>query len=255
MKSEIQNPKSEISDEMLYFLDRFLLGMQRHWRVLKWEPLRIVFTMSSPIALCHPWMHLDGLIGHLSMINALGEDYYLLPKKFPFSRMLRAVPNLPPLPIKHTKGLYHSSVSIFDTDRKALEILYKKFEDRWAGGKKKIEKGSGYFKDYMIQHVYIPARTVTFYVRGDKELLTQLLDRVVSLGDNTRVGWGAVRQYEVTSIPRDISIIQDGKAMRPIPEHLLASASEKVALAWKPPYWAPETVAICAPPGAEVRLK
>ena len=189
------------------------------------------------------------------MISALGEDFYLLPRKFPFGRMLRNV-ELPHLPIKNTNGMYHASASIFDTDRKALEILYKKFEDRWAGGRKKINKSSGHFRDYMIQHIYIPSRTIIFYVCGDYDRLHDLCRLVTGLGDNTRAGWGAVRDYTIEKTDDNWSIVNDdGIAMRPIPEHLLEYTSEKIAVAWKPPYWAPECVGICAPPGAKVRLK
>ncbi len=243
-----------IDDEMIYFLDRFLLGSQKHRKQMSYEPLQITFYMSSPIALCHPWMHFDGLIGHILMISALGEDYFVLPRKFPFNRLLRKI-EIPPFPIKEAYGMFHSSISFFDTDHKALEILYKKFEDRWAGGKKKIFKGSGYFRDYMIQHIYIPTRTVIFYVCGDRDVLDELCSRITGLGDNTRVGWGAVRRYEIETISEDWSIVKDGIAMRPIPEWFLEYASEKIALGWKSPYWAPENTAICAPPGAEVRLK
>lgn len=243
-----------IDREMQYFLDRFLLGSAKHRRKMYFEPLKITFHMSSPISLTHPWLHFDGLVGHLMMISALGEDFFILPPKFPFGRMLRNV-EVPQFPIRHKKGMYYASASIFDTDRKALEILYKKFEDRWAGGKKKIYKGMGYFRDYMIQHIYMPACSVIFYVFGDRAFLAELCRLVIGLGDNTRVGWGAVRSFSIESMSEDYSVVRDGIAMRPIPEHLLEFASEKVALAWKPPYWAPESVAICAPPGAEVRLK
>lgn len=243
-----------IEEELKYFLDRFLLGVRKHRKKMHYEPLKITFYMSSPVSLTHPWIHFDGLVGHLLMLSALGEDYYLLPRKFPFSRLLKDC-ELPPFPIKQTDELYHASVSFFDTDRKALEIMYKKFEDRWAGGKRIIHKGSGYFRDYMLQHIYVPSRTVAFYVCGDYESLQRLCSFVVGLGDNTRVGWGAVRSYEIERIEKDISIVKDGIAMRPIPEHMLEYASERVALGWKPPYWAPESVAVCAPPGAEVRLK
>ncbi len=242
-----------IHDELTYFLDRFLIGSQKHRRQMYYEPLKITFHMSSHISLCHPWMHFDGLVGHLLMISALGEDYFVLPRKFPFSRLLSGV-EIPPFPIKEN-GMFHASISFFDINRQALEILYKRFEDRWAGGKRKISKASGYFKDYMIQHIYIPSRTVFFYVCGDKEVLSPLCRLIVSLGDNTRVGWGAVRSFTIEVMDEDWSIVKDGIAMRPIPEHLLEYTSEKIALGWRPPYWAPENTAICAPPGAEVILK
>lgn len=244
-----------IEKELQYFFDRFMIAVsKRHKQKMHYVPLKITFHMSAPIALTHPWMHFDGLIGHLLLVDALQDDYFILPRKFPFSRLLKHV-ELPPFPIKETAKMYHASVSIFDTDRKGLEILYKKFEDRWAGGKKKIQKGSGYFRDYMMQHIYMPTRTVIFYVNGDYEILHRLCTIIIGLGDNTRVGWGAVKNFEIQETIQDYSIIAQGIAMRPIPQQLLKSSSDMVALGWKPPYWAPENVDLCAPPGAKVELK
>jgi len=243
-----------IEDELNYFLDKFLLGIVERRKKMNYEPLKITFNLSSPISLTHPWMHFDGLVAHLLTIDALGDYFYLLPNKFPFSRMLKGI-RLPPFPIKDNQGLYHCSVSIFDSDRKALEILYKRFEDRWAGGKRKIYKGSGFFKDYMIQHIYIPTRTVIFYMLADYELIGRLCSLVNGLGDNTRVGWGAVRNFKIERQREDWSLVYDGIAMRPIPEKFLKSASEFVNVAWRPPYWAPESIAKCAIPGAKVELK
>lgn len=241
-------------NEWEYFLDRFLLGLTDKWQEPKHEPLKVSFRLSAPIALTHPWMHFDSLVAHLLMRDAMGEDYYLLPRKFPFSRLLRNV-ELPSHPIKQTKDLFHASVSFFDTGRQAVEVLYKRFEDRWVGGKRKISRGSGYFRDYMIQHIYIPATIVEFYVCGDGEILERLCHLVIGLGDNSRIGWGAVRKVEITPQQEDWSIVYKGVAMRPIPEHHLSYASERMYLAWRPPYWASENVDLCAPPGAKVRLK
>lgn len=106
-----------------------------------------------------------------------------------------------------------------------------------------------------MQHIYIPTRTVTFYVCGDLEIIDKLCSLVVGLGDNTRLGWGAVRNYKIEKQNEDWSIVANGIAMRPIPEHLLEFASEKVNVAWRPPYWARENIGICAPPGAKVEFK
>ncbi len=243
-----------LEKEAKYFLDKFLLGSMKHRKKLVYEPLKITFYLSSPIALTFPWINFDSLVGRLLLMSALEEDFFLLPTKDPISRVLKDV-DIPLFPIKETNGMFHSSVSIFDVNRKALEIMYKRFEDRWAGGKKKISRGRGYYRDYMIQHIYIPTRTVIFYVCGDYEILNNLCRYVVGLGDNTRVGWGSVRTYRIEKIDEDWSIVKDGKAMRPIPEQMLEYASEKIALAWRSPYWDPENFEICAPPGAEVRLK
>ena len=113
----------------------------------------------------------------------------------------------------------------------------------------------GFFRDYSIQHIYIPTQTVTFYVCGDVEILKKICSRVTGLGDNTRIGWGAVRKFEIEKLDQDQSLVYNNIAMRPIPDSVLVKSSEKVSIAWKPPYWAPESIGLCAPPGARVKLK
>lgn len=244
-------------EESYYFIESFKRGIEKRKPFLekiKYSFFKITFYLSSPIALCHPWIHFDGLISHLLTIDALGEDFYLLPRKFPFSRLLRDAGY--PHPIKKDeRGLFCSSVSFFDTDKKVLERLYKKFEDRWIGGNRKIPRGMGFYRDYIIQHIYIPTKTVVFYVCGFREMLEEMCRNIGSLGDNSRIGWGAVRRCIIEEMEEDWSIIKNGCAMRPIPIRMLADASEKMLIAWKPPYWAPENIELCAPPGAKVVFK
>ena len=220
------------------------------------RPLRVVIKLGSPIALTHPWMHFDSLIKLLVYKKALGEDFFSLPAKLPLDDL---VPNneMPAFPILIDRlGLYHASVSLFDTDKKALEVIYKRFEDRWAPSERaKIYRGSGQFKDYMIQHIYIPAKETTFYVFGDPGWITELLFDAFSLGDNRRLGWGEIRSVKTEFKEVDMSIVWRGIAMRPIPVRLLKSCSEAVRLAWRPPYWDKKNVELCAPPGAKIKFK
>lgn len=246
--------KESFQKEMDYFLDKYTYGLMKHRKKMVYEPLKITFRLSSPISLTHPWMHFDGLVGHLLTIDALGKDFFLLPRKFPLSRLLKKV-ELPPFPIKRYKDVYHASVSIFDSEKMALGIMYKRFEDRWAGGIKKIRRGSGHFKDYAMQHIYIPTRSIIFYVCADKESMKELCPLVTGLGDNIRIGWGRVQDFKIESISEDYGLIKDGKATRPIPISLCKYAEETIALAYKPPYWAPEHVAPCCPPHVKVELK
>ncbi|MFZ5986372.1 MAG: hypothetical protein ACOYWZ_04490 [Bacillota bacterium] len=246
-------------EDIDYFKDAFLLGIMKHRRKkVIFEPLKITFSLSSPLCLNFPWLYFDGLISHLMLRSALGNDYYLLPSKDALPAMNKALRGFefPKFPIKQTKGMYHSSASILDVDKKLTEIMFKRFEERWAGDKKKkIYRGIGFFRDYAIRHIYIPAKTVVFYVCGDREILNDLCKLVGGLGDNTRIGWGAVRDFRIEEIEEDWSIIKDGVAMRAIPKNLLQETEEKVYIAWKPPYWASESIAMCAPPGAKVLLK
>ena len=206
------------------------------------EPFKIVFRMGAPIALNHPWLHLDGLISHLSLIEMLGRDYYLLPAKFPLGRVLRGIKSFRKLPLKKSGDLWHASVSILNPYTVKLDTIYKRFEDRWIPNtkKKRIYRSMGHFKDYAMSVPYIPATTCTFYGVGDVEMIERLLHNVVGLGNDTRIGYGAVRSFHIEPTERDYSLEKDSIAMRPIPMRYCEWAEEQVPLAWRPPYWAPE---------------
>ncbi len=218
---------------------------------LEFEPLKVVFEMTSPIMLGHPFIHLDGLILHLLYRNILDDDYYCLPSKKPinFSQYVKA-------PLKQTEDVYHASVSFFDTDTKFATTIYKRFCTEYLEllqtKKQKIMKGSGFFRDYMMKMIYIPAKVVFFYVNGNKTEIEQLLQHVVSLGKKTAYGFGRVKSLCVEEIETDYSLVKNGLAMRPIPTRILLKTETKVMLAYKPPYWDKCNVELCAFPGAKI---
>ncbi|MCX7880841.1 MAG: hypothetical protein N2517_09305 [Ignavibacteria bacterium] len=239
--------------EEIYFLDRILLYANQQEKRWKYEPLKIVFYLGAPIALSHPWLHFDGIISHLSLRRLLKEDYYLLPAKFPMSRLTKDI-KLPNLPIRFAGAIPQASISFFPHQRKAMEVIYKKLEDRWLGQIKKIYHGSGYFKDYAIKHIYFSATSVEFYVVGDYEGLQDIMSDLIALGDNTRLGWGKIREYHIERIPEDYSIIKDGIAQRPIPVKYCEYYEDAYYLSWRPPYWSADMIELCVPPGSKVRL-
>lgn len=243
-----------LREEEQYFAQKFIEGISNRKRKINYENLEITFYMSSPISLTSPWMFFDSLCGELLLKEALRDDYYVLPTKYPVSLLLRKL-EMPPFPIKVTDSIYHSSVSIFDINSKYLETLYKKFEDRWAYSKRKIQKGCGYYREYMIRSLYIPATEIKFYICGDGEELEKICWNIVGLGDNTRIGWGAVRAFKITPIERDYSIVKEGKAMRPIPLEYTEKAEDCAMLSWRPPYWEASHVTLCAVPFSDVVLK
>jgi len=243
-----------IEEEVRYFLKKFESYSTRFYT---FTPFRLTFYLKAPMCLTHPWMHLDSLILHFYMKRVLGQDYFLLPSKFPIGRLMRDRKDLAITPLKKTKeNLYHASVSFFNKDEKRSETLYKRFEDRWIPKtrRKKITRGSGYYKDFAMRMVYILADEVVFYGNGDIEEIGDICTEITALGNDTRVGWGAVRDFKIEPVKEDWSIVAEGKAMRPIPVRFLKKYTEAVYLAWKSPYWASESVDLCAVPGSEVEL-
>ncbi len=217
-------------------------------------PLKISFEMTTPLLLAHPFIHLDGLILHLLYRDLLGDDYYCLPSKEPldFSQYVRA-------PIAQTVDVYHASVSFFDTDQKFATTIYKRFcteyLDLLKSKMKKVRRGSGHFRDYMMRMIYIPARSIYFYTCANRAELERLLGHVTDLGKKAAYGFGKVRTLKIEEIEEDYGIVKEGVAMRPIPVTMLRDAEIKMMLAYKPPYWNKRNVALCAYPTTGIKMK
>jgi CRISPR type IV-associated protein Csf3 len=217
-------------------------------------PLRLTFRLGTPLVMGHPWIHLDGLLAHFLLRDALGQDYWLLPAKLPLPLDIR-------LPLQQTGGVWHASVSCFDSNEWTTTTVYKRFEQRHAGilrrkRTKSINIQSGRFRNWMIRLPCLLAREVVFHACGDPDHVGRLLRHAASLGKKAAYGFGSVLSLEVAEVPADCSLHdQDGNASRPIPVRLLEEWEDQVPLAWRPPYWDRRNVAPCAPPGASIRLR
>jgi hypothetical protein len=219
-----------------------------------YKPFEVVFYLSSPMSLTYPWLFFDGIISHLVLRNALGDDYYNLPSKMPLETVFPEYYKI--VPLEQSYGVFRASVSLLDGDTKKIEVLYKRFEDRYIPKTKKsrIPVGSGFYKSYAMKIVYFPVKIVRFYAKGDVDLVNELLFELDGLGSETRVGWGAIRRFEINVIDNDFSWIKDGLAMRPLPVRMLSFYKDSAMIASKPPYWDIRNVEECAVPFTEVRL-
>jgi len=217
-----------------------------------WEPFALRCRLATPVALNHPWLHLDGILAHLIQLRVRGRAYYGLPTKVPA-----------PVPPGHryahllarTGDLVHASVSWFAPEVRMTSLQYfKRFEAERFPSRRKIERGSGHYRDWMLRWVLASAEYCTFYGVGNLALLRELLEDLTHLGNDTRVGWGRVQRWELVPLREDWSLVRDGRAMRPIPVRFVRAYADAVPLAWRPPYWDPRNVDLCVPPGAEVSL-
>lgn len=237
-------------------LEYFAAKVRRYHRQLgQMQPFYLVINLSAPVALNHPWIALDGLLAHLQLREVLGDDYYLLPAKLPLGRFLRGQ-TAGTLPLQRTAKLWHASVSHFEPDRIYLETIYKRFEDKHVSGakwiKSRIYQNMGYYRAHMLHEPYSAAHVCHFWGCGDIDAVARLLRHLVAIGNDTRIGFGAVRDWRLDAQDIDESIVRQGRANRPIPITMLKRWEDEAMLAWRPPYWAPECVARCAVPGSEV---
>lgn len=243
--------KRENSD----IIKRLLDGLSRY-RYQSYEPLMVTFRLGSPVVLNHPWIYLDSTVMFLMVRDVLGPDFYTVNlNELLYHRQEILSPDSISCPIQYKHGLFMCSASMLDINSKYLETIYKRVEPRWMGGKKKVALNSGYFLNFMIRHIYVPASSVTFYLSGNREGLDGLLRNLNGIGDNTRIGWGKIRGFEIERTDVDYSLVKEGRAMRPIPVELLKDYSEAIPLTYRPPYWDRRNVRLCAPPGARVVLK
>ena len=216
------------------------------------QPFRVVFWLGSPVCINHPWLHLDGITAHLRYEEALGREFRYLPSK----AVVPQPKHQAPLYIK-TNGVRHAGVSVFCPDvEREVQTMFKRFEPEGFPhtGPNKVNLGSGHFRNYMLRSVLVPCERVEFHACGDMDRIGRLLRNLTHLGNDGRIGWGKILGLELIPEREDLSLVACGVAMRPIPVSALRSWSEAVPLAWYPPYWRAESVALCAPPGAEVEL-
>jgi len=219
-----------------------------------YEPFRLTFWLSSPICLTHPWICLDAILSHQVFKKALGDFYYLLPCKYPIG----GEGSLRLLPLMYYKNkIPCASASIFQISEMKSETVYKRFEDRYLPKtqKKKIYRGSGFYKDFAMRMIYLLSDKVSFYGKGDINQVSELIEDLQGLGNDTRIGWGAIRNFEIEKTKEDYSIIKDGICMRPIPIEFIEEADDTEYVAWRSPYWAKDSIELCAIPGAKIKLK
>lgn len=246
--------RDEIKDEIAYFTVLAKAAPLIRWG--RFEAFKITFKMGSPVCVTTPWISFDGLLAHLMLFDAFGQDYFITPKKLDLSPYLPHNKRL--LPLKKTGNIYHASVSQFIPYSIKITQIYKRFEERWADrlDKKKIRVGSGMFRSYMMKQPYIPCKEVVFYVCGDMAIIRRFIeDYIIGLGNDTRIGFGAVRNIFFERVGEDWSIVANGIAMRPIPVDMCEEYEDTAYLPYKAPYWSPRNVVLCVPPGAKCRLK
>ena len=209
-------------------------------------PLKAVFHLRTPVALGFPWIFFDSLLAHVALREELGERYFSLPTKTPIDK-------IPELPLKKWRGVYVASVSLFEPETElAVYQFYKRGDFPFPRGK--IRRGSGFFKDFIIRAPYVPAHRVVFYATGELEEVRRLVSKVSALGKERNVGFGAMKKVDVEEVEEEWGLVKDGLAMRPIPVRLLKRYVDAAYLAYKPPYWAKESVDLCAVPFTHVEL-
>jgi hypothetical protein len=213
-------------------------------------PFEVRCRLRTPVCLNHPWVNFDGILGHLVYRRVLGRGYYDLPgKTILHCEEAESQPWVSMVTQHH--GVRFSSVSFFDNDGLDSMQYFKRFhETNCPSSLRSCYVGHGYYRAWMNRFVYVKASECVFYCHGHLPTVEMLLQDLTHIGGDVRVGWGAVSSISVQETADDMSCICNGVAQRPIPVRFLRSYSDSVPLAWKCPYWDPNGVEVCVPPGA-----
>ena len=199
------------------------------------------------------WYHGDALLAVQLMHEILGDHFHDLPAKQPWP-----VGDWLSLPLKKTGDVYHSSVGLLDSDLLKTTTIYKRFaeDERVLLRTKRIRKGSGKFRDFMMKLPYSTTKTVTFHMNGDIDEVKRVLSTVAHIGKKAAIGGGEVIGLQVSAIDEDRSLISDGKAAREIPCEMLKSYDLGYVMlrSYKFPYWDLGNVTECVVPGGACRL-
>lgn len=218
------------------------------------ENIEWTIELESPVAIGHPWINSDGLIAHLTALDEYGREYLHLVTE----SQIRGPTDLDlDVPLAETAGVRHASISFFDCEDGYETTIYKRYREDRAhevnSRRTKIPMNSGEYKSHVVDLAYYPASTCRFFLRGDRARLEHLFERhLTGLGKKTAMGFGAIRTWELNTLSDDVSLVNEGVAMRPIPTDRLTDWDDEQYISWLPPYWADENHTQCAPPGANV---
>lgn len=227
------------------------------------EPLKICFSLATPMLLTYPFMPLDSLVIHLMAKTILGASFYQMPSnKILRGKDLFSIKYKVPLS-QHSSGMYYASFSHFEEDIQKLATLHyirRRFHDSsdtslLFSKTKKIPMNRGTLKSCNIRNIQVHPKSVIFYCHGVRQVLLPLLSEASGLGKKTNTGNGMISKIEIVSIKQDYSFCKNGFATRPIPIRFLELYLHKALMTWIPPYWARDMLEYCAVPGSRIILK
>lgn len=223
---------------------------------MKFSNLKITAAMKNSVVLADP-LRLDCILSAAKAKEILKDEYYTNQKQAgDAGTVIETLSQF--IDFFDLGKIFYTSFGFFNDDDKEFSISYSK---RWNGlhdelvqfkgkGKAEIDTARGEFKSYHNHLTYKTSKCVTFYARGDKEKISQLLnDYIHFLGKKSSQGFGAVKEWIVEEIEQNYSLIKDGKPMRYIPISLVdyfnVSEYNTKEAALIPPAWRSDYRDIC----------
>ena len=196
--------------------------------------LKITFKMSQNSDVVLPNSAFDSVLARLyfdkqKSENTFNGDY---DQELPF--------------LEKSDGVYHTSFPIAKVKAFQNRTITKSFDKvgfASTGGKissamEEIKKGR--YKAWFESFEAMIVDKVVYYVRGDIDVIYDLLKGLRYLGKKASIGMGKIKETIIEEIKDDYSLVQNNSPMRNLPsieKYNNLNNSSKVLMPLNPPYW------------------
>ena len=196
--------------------------------------LKITFKMSPNSDVVLPNSAFDSILARLyfdkqKSENSFNGDY---DQELPF--------------LEKSDGVYHTSFPIAKIKAFQNRTIAKSFDKvgfASIGGKinSEIEDTQrGRYKAWFESFEAMIVDKVVYYVRGDIDIIYDLLKGLRYLGKKASIGMGKIKETIIEEIKDDYSLVQNNSPMRNLPlveKYYNLNNSSRVLMPLNPPYW------------------
>lgn len=196
---------------------------------------------------------IDGIIGYQSQLEKLGWEEFTLMQS---AGQLKPVDDLPiEKEVFGDDWWYQCSRPMFDCKHIHVKHEHRRFNaqeaERYVSKIGKVETTKGAYKNARLPIKHFMTHQVVWYVNGDKERITELLERVTHIGGRRASGRGAVSHWTVAEHDN----LDDCRFKRILPkafadEHGVTGMQMDWAI--RPPYTLAENKRLCVVVGNEL---
>lgn len=150
--------------------------------------------------------------------------------------------------LKMTDGIYHTSKPVYFTKYISNEVLLKRFDYRTfihlngdiSAQKTLSNNQSGRYKNYLLNFELEHLDNIIYYINGEKDEITKLLQSFNFIGKKASLGWGKIFKIDIEELQNDYSLFNENNIpMRHFPNitKYKSHNMSEVLLPLTPPYW------------------
>lgn len=196
--------------------------------------LKITFKISSGSDIILPNSAFDSILARLYFDKQKAENTFNgnYEQELPF--------------LEKSDGVYHTSFPIYKVKAFQNRLITKSFDNAHfasMGGNimsAMEDTQRGRYKAWFEHFEAMIVDKVIYYVRGDIDVIYDLLKGLKHLGKKASIGMGKIKETIIEEIKDDYSLIKNNSPMRNLPsleKYSKLENSSRVLMPLNPPYW------------------